>query len=56
MDNNNYKITIEQRITRLETKLDDLIDNHIHGMNKKLNWILVSFVAILVGVIVNLIR
>ena len=51
MDNGDYKITIEQRITRLETIVEDIRDNHLHTMNKKMNWMIGLFVTGLIGII-----
>ena len=44
-ENGQYKLSIEQRITRLETKVDDLMENHLPHLQKKIDqihWLIVT--------------
>lgn len=37
MENGQYKISMEQRMTRVETRLDDIIDNHLAHIQKDID-------------------
>ena len=63
MEENGYKVGVEGRLTRVETKLDDVMTNHlphiqnsIDGLNTKLWLAGVALVGNLVALILLLIR
>mgnify|MGYP001599050823 CR=1 FL=1 len=49
--NFNRTIEIESRLTKLETKLDEIMINHLPHLSAKLNWILGLFVSALITLI-----
>lgn len=53
-NNSKYKVSIEQRLTSLEVKVEDIIDNHLKSIAMKLDrgfWLILT---VLVGVVVDL--
>ena len=63
MEENGYKIGIEARLTKVETKLDDLISNHlphiqraIEKVNNKIWAAILALVGNLIGLIFLLVR
>ena len=54
MKNNDYKIKIEQRLTRVETTLQEISENHLPTLEKKIDRIQWLLVITLIGVIVEL--
>ena len=51
MKDTEYKLEQEKRMTRLETKLDEIMANHLPHLDSKLNWILGLFVSALITLI-----
>ena len=58
MKNNGIKdrIGIEQRLTCLETKVDEIMNNHIPHLEEKLDRIQWILVISLIGIVANLIE
>jgi len=55
IENGKYKLNIEQRITRVETIVDDIKTNHLVHMEEKIDKLTYLLVASLIGVVANLI-
>ena len=55
MKNGDYKIGIEKRMSILETKIDELINNHLHSLEKKIDRINWFVLTALIGIIINII-
>ena len=53
MNNANYKLSIENRLTQLEVKLDDIINNHISHIQERLDRIQWLLIVTLIGVVVD---
>lgn len=63
MKNNNYKISVAERITRLETQMEDLITNHFPHLKKKVDklytllWTaVIGIIGILIAFVLNLVE
>ena len=54
MKNGKYKIDIEGRLTALETKVDEIANNHLPHIQSKVDRIEWLLVVTLVGVVANL--
>lgn len=54
--NGQYKLSIEQRLTRLETVVDEIKNNHLVHLEEKLDKLIWLVVASLVGVVANLLN
>jgi hypothetical protein len=52
--NGQYKIGIEARLTTLEVRVSELIDNHIPHLEAKMNRMMWLIVTTLVAIIINL--
>lgn len=62
MENGKYKLGVESRLTAVEVKLDEVINNHlahlstdIEAINNKLWWAMGLAVTVLLGVVTDLI-
>jgi hypothetical protein len=55
-ENGEYKISIEQRITRLETQLEEVIENHLPHIESKVDRITWLLVTTLVGIVLLLLK
>lgn len=53
--NGQYKVSIEQRLTRLETQLLEVVVNHLPHIEKKVDRLTWLLVTTLLGVVVDLI-
>ena len=51
MKDTEYKISVEKRLTTIETTLAEIVDNHLKHMDAKLSWILGLFVSALITLI-----
>lgn len=49
------RLNIEQRLTRVETKLSEIMSNHIPHLEEKMDRILWLIVITLIGVVADLI-
>ena len=47
---------LESRVVRLETKVDDIINNHLAHLDQKVNWIIGLIVTTLISVIFFLLK
>lgn len=56
MKNGDYKITIEQRLTCVETKLNEIMTNHIPHLEEKVDRIQWLLIVTLIGVVASLIE
>jgi len=61
MDNNNLAREILQRVTALETKMEDVVDNHLASINRKLDkyinrpsWLVVWIMGAMLAIIIAL--
>mgnify|MGYP001590451749 CR=1 FL=1 len=54
--NGNYKLNMEQRMTRLETIVDEIKKNHLVHIESKIDKMTWLVVTSLVGVIANLVN
>lgn len=52
--NGQYKLSIESRITRLETVVEEIKTNHLVHIERKLSWGVALLITTLVSVIVSL--
>ena len=55
-ENGMYKLSVEQRLTRLETTVAEIRDNHLPHLEMKMNWAVGLLIANLGGVIVSFIK
>ena len=58
MENNNngrYRISIESRMTRVETKLEEILVNHLPHLEAKVDRITWLIITTLVAVVIDLI-
>ena len=55
MKNEEYKLDTTERITRLETKVDEILGNHLPHIQDKIDRIQWLLVTSLVGVIISLV-
>ena len=53
-ENKNQDIEVYERLTRLETKVDEILDNHLTAIERKVNWGIALIVTTLVGIVVDL--
>ena len=53
--NGQYKISIEQRLTALEVKVDEIISNHIVHLEKKLDRLTLLVITTLISIIITFI-
>jgi Mg2+ and Co2+ transporter CorA len=47
---------LESRVVRLETKVDEIIDNHLAHIDEKVNWIIGLIVTTLLSVVFFLLK
>lgn len=52
--NGQYKLSIEQRITRVETQLNEIRLNHLPHLESKMDKMIWLIVTTLVGVVVSI--
>ena len=55
-ENGQYKLSVEQRLTRLETVVDEIKNNHLVHLETKLNWAVGLLIANMGGIIVSFIK
>ena len=54
MENGDYKLSIEQRLTRLETVVEEIKENHLKHLAEKLDRLMWLIITTLLGVVINL--
>lgn len=47
---------VEEAIEYIKKELDDIKDNHLAHLNKKFNWMMLTLISILIGVIYILVE
>ena len=50
-----YKLTVENRITAVETVLDEIRTNHLPHIEKKIDRITLLFITTLIALVTNLV-
>lgn len=53
MDNGEYKLDVEKRLTYLHTTVTEIKDNHLPHIQSKVDWIFYLVITTLVGVVVS---
>lgn len=56
LENGHYKLSVEQRLTRLETVVDEIKNNHLVHLETKLNWAVGLLIANMGGIIASFIK
>jgi len=46
----------ERRMTKIETILDDVVENHLPHIDKKINWVIGILVSFMISIILLLIK
>ena len=50
-----YKLSIQGRLTKVETLLDEIKDNHLPHIETKINWIMGLMITALIAIVLDLI-
>lgn len=56
LQNGEYKLSVEKRLTCVETLLDEIRTNHLPHLDAKLNYVLMTMVSLLIGLIIALVK